>query len=85
MVVGVVGEKTVMVPIPRRAVVKYHKWNMALRWKLLVVLGAVFITLALSVDWPPPGESGLRETKSFLLFLGVVVGVAGLIVGFFRE
>ncbi len=58
---------------------------MALRWKFLVVLGVILISLALFVDWPPPSESGLRETRSFLLFLGVVVGVAGVIVGFFRE
>jgi hypothetical protein len=58
---------------------------MALRWKLLVALGAVLIALALFVDWPPPSESGLPETKSFLLFLGALVGMAGLLVGIMRE
>ncbi|WP_455377140.1 hypothetical protein [Petrachloros mirabilis] len=58
---------------------------MALRWKLLAVLGIVLISLALFVDWPPPSESSLPETRSFLLFLGAIVGMAGLIVGFFRE
>lgn len=56
-----------------------------LRWKLLAVLGIVLISLALFVDWPPPRESSLPDTRSFLLFLGVVVGFAGLIVGFSRE
>ena len=59
--------------------------GMALRWKVLVALGALLIALAMFIDWPPPGESSLPETKSFLLFLGVIVGLAGLIVGFFRE
>lgn len=58
---------------------------MALRWKVLVALGALLIALAIFVDWPPPSESGLPETRSFLLFLGAIVGLAGLIVGFFRE
>ena len=59
--------------------------GMALRWKVLVALGALLITLAMFIDWPPPSEPSLPETKSFLLFLGVMVGLAGLIVGFFRE
>lgn len=58
---------------------------MELRWKLLVVLGSILIALAFFVDWPPPIDSSLPETKSFLLFLGAVVSAAGLIVGFFRE
>jgi hypothetical protein len=59
--------------------------GMALRWKVLVALGALLIALAMFVDWPPPSESSLPETKSFLLFLGAIVGMAGLIVGFWRE
>jgi hypothetical protein len=58
---------------------------MALRWKALVALGAVLIAMALFVEWPPPSESIFPETRSFLLFLGAIVGVAGLIVGFLRE
>ena len=58
---------------------------MALRWKLLVALGCLLIALALLVDWPPPSDSSLPATRSFLLFLGAVVGAAGLIVGFLRE
>lgn len=59
--------------------------GMALRGKLLVALGALLIALALSVDWPTPSESSLPETKSFLLFLGATVGMAGVVVGFLRE
>jgi hypothetical protein len=59
--------------------------GMVLRGKLLVALGALLIALALAVDWPTPSESSLPETKSFLLFLGATVGMAGVIVGFLRE
>ncbi|MDH5252644.1 MAG: hypothetical protein OEW25_04895 [Nitrospira sp.] len=59
--------------------------GMMLRGKLLVALGALLIALALFVEWPPPSESSLPETKSFLLFLGATVGMAGVIVGFLRE
>ena len=59
--------------------------GMALRWKVLVALGALLIALAMFIDWAPSSESSLPETKSFLLFLGAIVGLAGLIVGFFRD
>jgi len=59
--------------------------GMVLRGKLLAALGALLITLALFVDWPPPSESSLPETKSFLLFLGATVVMAGVIVGFLRK
>ncbi len=58
--------------------------DMALRGKLLAALGGLLIALALFVDWPPPIEPSLPETKSFLLFLGVTVVMAGVIVGFLR-
>lgn len=59
--------------------------SMVLRGKLLAALGALFIALALFVDWPPPSESSLPETKSFLFFLGATVVMAGVIVGLLRE
>lgn len=59
--------------------------GMVLRGKLLAALGVLLIVLALFVDWPPPSESSLPETKSFLLFLGATVVMAGVIVGFLRE
>jgi hypothetical protein len=58
---------------------------MALRWKLLVALGMVLIALGLGVDWPPKTDPSLPETRSFLLFLGGVVGVAGLLFGLKQE
>jgi hypothetical protein len=58
---------------------------MALRWKMLVGLGAALIVLACIVDWPPPADASLPHTKPLLLFLGAVVGAAGLIVALTRE
>lgn len=57
---------------------------MALRWKLLLCLGIALIALGLSVDWPPKSDPSLPDTKSFFLFLGGVVGVAGLVIGLTR-
>jgi hypothetical protein len=59
--------------------------GMALRGKLLAALGVLLIALALFVDWPPPSEPSLPETKSFLFFLGATVVMAGVIVGLLRE
>jgi hypothetical protein len=59
--------------------------SMVLRAKLLAALGVVLMVLALFVDWPPASESSLPETKSFLLFLGATVIMAGVIVGLLRE
>jgi hypothetical protein len=59
--------------------------GMALRGKLLATLGVLLIALALFVDWPPPSEPSLPETKSFLFFLGATVVMAGVIVGLLRE
>lgn len=58
---------------------------MALRWKMLVGLGATLIALGLMVDWPPKTDPSLPETQSFLLFLGGVIGVAGLVIGLRQE
>jgi hypothetical protein len=58
---------------------------MALRWKLLVGIGMVLIALGLGGDWPPKTDPTLPDTRSFLLFLGGVVGVAGLLLGFRQE
>lgn len=58
---------------------------MALRWKLLVGLGTTLIVLGLEVDWPPKTDPSLPDTRSFFLFLGGVVGVAGLLLGLRQE
>lgn len=52
---------------------------------MLVVLGTALIALGFIVDWPPRTDPSLPETKSFLLFLGGVVGVAGLALGLRQE
>lgn len=54
---------------------------MALRWKLLLGLGIVLITLGLGIDWPPKTDSSLPNTKSFFVLLGGVVGLSGLVIG----
>jgi hypothetical protein len=42
------------------------------------------IALALAID-SPTTEYSLPEAKSFLVFLGAVVGAAGIIMGLSRE
>ena len=59
--------------------------GMALRWKLLVGLGAVLLALAFLVEWPPPSDPSLPQTKAFLVFLGAVVGIAGLLLGLSQD
>lgn len=68
-------------PVPHERV----PCGMALRWKLLVGLGMVLIALGLGVDWSPKTDPSLPDTRSFLLFLGGVVGVAGLLFGLKQE
>ena len=58
---------------------------MALRWKLLAGLGMTLIALGVGVDWPPKADPSLPDTRSFLVFLGGVVGVAGLLLGLRQE
>jgi hypothetical protein len=52
---------------------------------MLVGLGAVLLALALFVDWPPNADPSLPNTQAFLLLLGGVIGIAGLLIGFRRE
>jgi hypothetical protein len=58
---------------------------MALRWKILVALGIGLIAGGLIIDWPSRTDPSIPETRSFLLFLGVVVGIAGVLIGFRQE
>jgi hypothetical protein len=48
------------------------------RYRLLQVLGAVLMILAYAVDWAPPDDPTLPQTRSFMLLIGVIVGVTGL-------
>ena len=59
--------------------------RISVRWKILQVLGAVLIAMGLFVDWPPPTESNLPDTSSFLIILGGLLGAAGFFVAFRHE
>jgi hypothetical protein len=54
---------------------------MALRWKLLIGIGTILISLGLFIDWPRQTDPSLPDTKSFFLLLGGVDGVARLVIG----
>ena len=45
---------------------------------LLQVLGVILMVLACAVDWAPPDDPTLPQTRSFMLLIGVIVGVTGL-------
>ena len=57
----------------------------ALRWKVLMGIGALLIALGAFIDWPPPVDSSLPETSAFLYVLGTLVGGAGLLAGLQRD
>jgi hypothetical protein len=50
-----------------------------LRWKVMLALSAIFITLGMCVDWSPSQDAGLPDTSSFLVILGILLGFAGLL------
>ncbi len=50
-----------------------------LRWKVMLALSAILITIGTCVDWSPPLDASLPDTSSFLVILGVLVGCAGLL------
>lgn len=45
---------------------------------LLQLLGVLLMILACAVDWAPPDDPTLPQTRSFMLLIGVIVGVTGL-------
>lgn len=53
--------------------------RLSFRWKVLQVVGAALIAVAVFIDWPAPFNPSLPQTSSFLLLIGVLVGVAGFI------
>ncbi|MCP9446259.1 MAG: hypothetical protein NNA22_01645 [Nitrospira sp.] len=57
---------------------------MGLRWKILIGLGVSLISLGLIGDWPAESDPTLPDTRSFFLFLGGVVGIAGLLIAIRR-
>lgn len=59
--------------------------KISIRWKVLVTLGGALITLGLLIDWPPPQETSLPDTASFLMTVGGLVVTAGLLLALRRE
>lgn len=54
--------------------------RIAMRWKVLQALGAILIALGLLIDWPPQQETTLPDTSSFLMIIGTLLGVVGLML-----
>ena len=59
--------------------------RMALRWKVVQALGAVLVALGLFIDWSPTHDASVPDTASFLIVLGALLSVAGLLVAWRRE
>lgn len=53
--------------------------HIKLRWKVMLALSAVLIVLGLCIDWSPPQDAGLPDTSSFLVILGILLGLVGLL------
>lgn len=53
--------------------------RLSLRWRVLGIVGATFIALSIFIEWPLPSDPLFPATQSFLLILGVIVFVAGLV------
>jgi lipid-A-disaccharide synthase-like uncharacterized protein len=53
--------------------------RITIRWKVMIALGTIFITLGLFVDWPAPQEANVPNTSSFLIILGGLLSVVGLL------
>ena len=53
--------------------------RITIRWKGMLALSIVLIALGFSVDWPPPQETSVPTTSSFLIILGGLLGAVGLL------
>jgi hypothetical protein len=53
--------------------------RITIRWKVMFALSIVLIALGLFVDWPPPQETSVPNTSSFLIILGGLLGAVGLL------
>jgi hypothetical protein len=53
--------------------------RIAIRWKGMLALSIVLIALGLFVEWPPPQETRVPNTSSFLIILGGLLGAVGLL------
>ena len=57
---------------------RYLSLRLTKRCIFLQILGALLMVLACAVDWAPPDDPTLPQTRSFLLLIGVIVCVTGL-------
>jgi hypothetical protein len=53
--------------------------RITIRWKVMLAFGIVLIALGLFVEWPPPQETSVPTTSSFLIILGGLLGAVGLL------
>ena len=53
--------------------------RITIRWKVMLALSTVLIALGLFIDWPPPQETSVPTTSSFLIILGGLLGAGGLL------
>ncbi len=51
----------------------------ALRRKVMLALSTALIALGIYVDWSPSQDTSLPDTSSFLIILGGLLGLAGLL------
>lgn len=50
-----------------------------IRWQVMLALSTVLMAMGLFVDWPPPQETSIPNTSSFLISLGGLLGAVGLL------
>ena len=53
--------------------------RLSVRRKLLQAVGAVLILLSVFIEWPAESDPLLPGTRSFLLVLGIIVFLPGLL------
>jgi hypothetical protein len=56
-----------------------HNHHIRLRWKVMLTMSAVLIVLGFCIDWSPPQDASLPDTSSFLVILGILLGLVGLL------
>jgi len=71
-------ERTQKAASPDEQVVMMSR-RLSLRWKLLQIVGTVLIALSVFFEWQSSADTSLPQTSSFLLVLGALVLLAGLI------
>jgi hypothetical protein len=56
---------------------KNHR--LAVRWKVMLALSTILVTLGICIDWSPPQDAGLPDTSTFLVILGILLGFGGIL------